>query len=86
MVETFALTMNPVAADVSPLHLNSTTSQSRLTSAATVQGFKAQTALVGRSLSPGEGAGVRAGMVGEMGTSNIELRCIASGHPTPNLE
>jgi hypothetical protein len=36
---------------VSPLHLNPPISQSRLTSAATVQGFEAQTS-VGRNLSP----------------------------------
>ena len=34
--------MNLVAADVSPLHLKLQNSQSRLTSAATVQGFKAR--------------------------------------------
>ncbi len=37
------LPTNQVAADVTPLHLNSGRSQSRLTSAATVQGFKVQT-------------------------------------------
>ena len=35
------LPINLVAADVSPLHLKLHNSQSRLTSAATVQGFKA---------------------------------------------
>ena len=36
------LSMNLVAADVSPLHLKLQNYQSRLTSAATVQGFKAR--------------------------------------------
>ena len=36
------LLMNRVAADVSPLHLNSGRNQSRLMSVATVQGFNAR--------------------------------------------
>jgi SAM-dependent methyltransferase len=48
------LSMNCVAADVSPLHLISGGSQNRLTSAATVQGFNArfQRELTTASLSP----------------------------------
>jgi sialidase-1 len=46
--------MNGVAADVSPLHLNSRKSQSRLTSAATVEGFQARIllAILALALAP----------------------------------
>ena len=54
--------MKRVAADVSPLHLNSGKSMSRLTSAATVQGFIART-LVGRILSSSDGERVAEGRV-----------------------
>ena len=51
---TLTLPMNLVAADVSPLHLKPGKRESLLTSAATVQGFKART-LDRRILSPSDG-------------------------------